>query len=101
MENVFYQPFSQAESDTAIRKLNNNKAPGPDKIHPEFGTKARNTLLSFCNHVWTTSVPANWKKTIIISVLKPGKPADDFKNYRSIAVTSYLSEVRNRRYQKN
>ena len=78
--------------------MEEKKAPGPDKIHPEFikhlGKKAQNSLLYYYNHIWKISVPVEWKKkAIIIPVLKPGKLADNIKHYRPISLTSSLSKV--------
>ena len=100
IERIFYHPFTQSELDTAIQKTKNNTAPGPDKIHPEFikhlGPKARNALLKFYNSIWNTSIPANWKKAIIIPVLKPGKPADNIDSYRPISLTSCIAKIMER-----
>ena len=99
-ERIFYEPFNQSELNSAINKMNSNKAPGPDKIFPEFikhlGTKAKAVLLNFYNYVWKTSVPAGWKKAVIIPVLKPGKSANDITNYRPISLTSHLAKIMER-----
>ena len=99
-DEIFYKPFTHSEINSAIHKLNNDKSPGPDNIHPEFikhlGYKARTALLNFFNLVWNTSVPANWKKAIIIPVLKPGKSARDISNYRPISLTSHIAKLMER-----
>lgn len=99
-DEIFYHNFNLLELETAINKLSNKKAPGPDNIHPEFikhlGTKARNALLDFYNYVWNTSVPANWKKSNIIPILKPGKTADKIESYRPISLTSHLAKIMER-----
>ena len=50
-------------------------------------------MLSFYNYTWKTLVSANWKKAIIIPVLKKDTSLDDFSNYRPISLTSYIAKT--------
>ncbi|KAJ4449311.1 hypothetical protein ANN_00709 [Periplaneta americana] len=55
--------------------LTNKKAPEEDKIHNEFikylGVKTRKTVLLWFNKIWMTGmIPAQWKKAVIIPILK-------------------------------
>jgi len=71
------------ESKEAVTNTNKKKQPGPDKIFPEFiknfGSKAKDTLLFIYNKFWTSkmSLSADWTKTVIIPISKPGKPTKE------------------------
>lgn len=72
--DIFRKEFTIRELDSAIHELKDKKSPGPDKIHAEFlkhlGQKGRNALLKLFNLSWTSTVPTEWKKAIIIPILK-------------------------------
>jgi hypothetical protein len=38
------------------------------------------------------SLPADWTKVVFILILKPGKPTEEMKSYRPIALTSILTK---------
>jgi len=40
-------------------------------------------LLLIYNKFWTSkiSLPADWTKTVIILILKPGKPTEEIESY--------------------
>jgi len=75
--------------------LNNNKTPGPDKIHPCL---LRNCAASLCkpicylfNH-YTGELPTNWKNADVIPVHKKGSRSQA-SNYRPISLTSQVVKV--------
>jgi hypothetical protein len=39
------------------------------------------------------SPPADWTKSMIIRILKPGKPTEEIESYRPITLTSILTKV--------
>jgi hypothetical protein len=45
-------------------------------------------LLEFYNNVWegNYSIPADWKKAVVIPILKPSKPAEEIKSYQPISL---------------
>jgi len=92
------QKNSQYKLRQAIKNISNKKQPRSDKIFPEFiknlGPKPIDTLLLICNKYWTSkmSLPADWTKVVFILILKPGKPTEEMKSYRPIALTSILTK---------
>jgi potassium voltage-gated channel Eag-related subfamily H protein 8 len=52
------------------------------------------TFLDIIDISWKTGkVPKVWKTSIISPILKPGKPAEECKSYRPIALTSILCKI--------
>lgn len=86
----------------SIKGTKLKKQPEPDHIYPEYvynlGSKALKTLLTIYNTFWNSreSLPDDWKKAIIILILKPGKPANLLSSYRPIALTSILAKLQER-----
>lgn len=73
--------------------MKNGKASGADSIYPEFltyaGPRARMWLANFySNIVALNKLPAAFKITKIIALLKHGKKDDKPENYRPIALLS-------------
>jgi hypothetical protein len=93
-ENIFNTDFKPHELTQAIASLKTRKSPETDHIMTEFlnhlGPVAFDTLLKLCNQIWKTSIPAMWRKAIIISLLKAKKPASELSSYRPISLTSTL-----------
>jgi len=79
-----------------------NLQPGPDNIFPEFihnlGPKATKILITIYKKLWNSkdNLPDEWKKAIIVPILKPGKPANLISSYRPIALTSVLVKMQER-----
>ena len=85
------ESFTEAEMQAAVSHLKIGKAQGPDHIAPEFisncGTLMLNWLREFLSQcMFSLSIPIVWRRADIIAVLKPNKPGDDAKNYRSISL---------------
>ena len=75
----------------ALKKAKNSKATGPDgitMIHlKHLGPKAIEHLTSTFNlSISRSQIPAIWKTSIIIPLLKPGKPANESASYRPISL---------------
>lgn len=94
-------PFQAVEIVEAIKELKKGKAAGKDGIYPEFlhhlGPKAivwvANVLFQiFCSG----KPPKTWKESIVVAVLKPGKPADSPKSYRPISLLNVMSKLMDR-----
>lgn len=89
--------FSMAELEEALAKLK-DKAPGMDHITgpmlrmlPEEGKKA---LLEVINGIWDSAeYPADWNRSLLMPILKPGKPADAAGSYRPIALASVVFKL--------
>lgn len=89
-------PFSLFELKRAILNVKQS-APGNDDVcsmlsHME--DSALYAVLKLFNKIWDYGkIAAEWKQSIIIPILKPGKDASDPTNYRPIALTSQLGKT--------
>lgn len=97
--------------DFTIHELNaalsqcKGSSPGPDNIRYEMIThldvNAKNYLLGFYNNIWKNKVlPDNWRKALVIPILKPGKDSSNKNNYRPISLTNCLCKVLERMVNK-
>ena len=51
-------------------------------------------ILKLINKVWELGeIPAAWKHSVIVPILKAGKDASDPSNYRPLALTSQLGKT--------
>lgn len=82
------------------KSLNNCKgsSPGIDEIHYDMikhlDIYALDHLLYIYNTIWAQHIiPTSWLTSLIIPILKPGKPQTDSTSYRPIALTSCLLKV--------
>ena len=85
------QKFNPSETKEAIKKSKPSKALGPDKISTlhlkHLGTAGLNYLTDLFNiSVTTSTIPAIWKCSTIIPLLKPKKPAEDSSSYRPVSL---------------
>lgn len=85
------RPVTRKEIIDAIRDLQNNKAPGPDGLTPEFYKAFQdllvNPLLNMLSHSFESgTLPGTMMDANISLILKKGKPADDCASYRPIAL---------------
>lgn len=93
VETQHSRPFNVEEVVDALKEVSPGKAPGFDGIHPEFllncGKYARTWLAHFFTNIMQTSVlPQEFKRSKVIAILKPGKPANLPNSYRPIALLS-------------
>ena len=102
MKEICYLNFSEEELKEAIRSTKVKKQPGPDNIFPEFihnlGPKATKIITTICNKLWSSrdNLPDEWKKAIIVPILKPDKLTNLISSYRPIALTSILAKIQER-----
>ncbi|GFY35525.1 probable RNA-directed DNA polymerase from transposon BS [Trichonephila clavipes] len=83
------EEFQIAELNNVIKTLDPTTSPGPDGI---FGLMivglsktAKLFLLNLFNHPWTLGkLPLEWKRAIVVTILKPRKEADNPENFRPI-----------------
>jgi hypothetical protein len=85
--------FSMAELTTALRA-----GGGKLYVHPAFirqlPESGRRALLDLLNRSWLEgTVPAAWKKAIIVPIQKKNKPANDIKSYRPVSLLPCTSKV--------
>jgi len=86
------------EVKSAIRRLRNGKAAGPDEITPELLKYAEapisRALHELFTAVWATGkVPAEWKDGIIVSLYKGKGCRSSCSNYRPISLLSVPGKV--------
>ena len=75
-----------------------DSTPGIDEVHYSFfkhlNDVSLSRLLLFFNFIWCNEVfPDDWKISLIVPILKPGKLPADSKSYRPIALTSCLCKL--------
>ncbi|KAG6933041.1 hypothetical protein G0U57_020115, partial [Chelydra serpentina] len=80
-----------------IDKLNCNKSPGPDGIHPrvlkELKCEIAELFTRVCNLSFKlASVPNDWKIANVMPIFKRGSRGDP-GNYRPVSLTSVLGKV--------
>ena len=95
------EPFKVEELTAAINKMKCRKAAGFDGIYPEFikhlGSLALNWLLCFFNDILVTGkLPAEFKKSKVIAILKPGKPSTEPSSFRPISLLSVCYKIMER-----
>ncbi|GFR95478.1 RNA-directed DNA polymerase from mobile element jockey [Elysia marginata] len=88
-------PFVMEELEGALKVMQNGRSPGPDNITNEMlaylGFQAKRKILGLFNTSWKTGlVPSNWKKAILIPILKVGKPKNKGNSSRPISLTSCI-----------
>ena len=90
--------FSMEELDRAIQDLKIRKSPGFDNMLAEFikhfGVASKNWILNFFNLILETGhIRKAFKRTKIITVLKPGKDGSDSSHYRPISLLSIVYKL--------
>ena len=83
---------------TAISKMQNGRAAGPDRIPPELFKHAIVPVSKALHHlfgiVWATGkVPAEWKEGIVIALYKGKGSRKECSNYRPITLLSVPGKV--------
>lgn len=94
----FSGPFTIDDIKEALKDIKSGKAPGPDGIHSEFllncGKYTKKWLAMFFTDIMEKGkIPHAMKQSKIIAILKPGKPDDDPKSYRPIALLSMIYKL--------
>lgn len=89
----FSCPFSREETLEGIKNIKSGKAAGIDGIYPEFlqhlGPATISWLTKFFSNILETgNLPSLFKKTKVISILKPNKDPLRVESYRPIALLS-------------
>jgi len=93
---VLDDPIHEVEVDREIRKMSQNKSPGPDGIPPGILTLLPlpwiYVLTFLLNVVFTGSYPADWCYARLVTVYKKGLRSL-CSNYRGISVLSCLCKL--------
>jgi hypothetical protein len=80
-----------------IDRLNQNKSPGPDTIHPRVIKEAKAELaepltIIFNKSIAESKLPEDWKMGQITPIFKKGSKADP-GNYRPVSLTSIICKM--------
>ncbi|GFV08876.1 putative RNA-directed DNA polymerase from transposon BS [Trichonephila clavipes] len=99
--HIFINKFTLRELNFAVRAMDLHKSPGPDGIHGfmigHLGHHGMQKLLDILNFSWKISrLPRDWKRAIIIPILKPGKDTSTSVSYRSITLTCFVCKLMER-----
>lgn len=89
----FANDFTEHEIQIAIQVIKTGKATRFDEVYPEFlkdcGPKIPQWLAAFFTNILCSSrFPKQFKKTKILTILKPRKPDNNIKIYWLISVLS-------------
>ncbi len=90
--------FTPAQTAEAIKRAKNSKAIGPDGLSPvmlkHLGPNGIKFLTSLFNLILSTAkTPGKWKTAKIITLLKPGKPANKGTSYRPVSILSPPAKI--------
>ena len=89
--------FSQSEVLQLLKKLDANKSPGPDGIHPRVLKECASELAGPLHILFQTSLsegslPTAWKEARVTPIFKKGSRTD-VDNYRPVSLTSVCCKV--------
>ena len=99
LENIddLDKPISKDEILTAIRKLKNGKAAGPDGLIGEFYKFAATEIIDYLHELFNKLFdngfyPNDWSESIILPLFKKGN-VNDPNNYRGISLCNIASKL--------
>ena len=83
--------FDVNQTRTAIKKSKMSKAIGPDGMSNLHLKKLGENGLSYLTKMFnismaTCTIPQIWKNSLVIPLLKPGKPADESNSFRPVSL---------------
>ncbi|GFT44069.1 putative RNA-directed DNA polymerase from transposon BS [Trichonephila clavipes] len=98
---LFMEKFQIAELNNAIKTFDFTTSPGPDGIFGLMIVGLSNTaklfLLNLFNQSWALGkLPLEWKRAIVVPILKPGKEADNPENFRPISLACIPCKIMER-----
>ena len=84
-------PFTTHLVTEAVRNGGNSRAVGPDGLTIHHLKHLGPLGISFLTHLYnlsynTVNIPSIWKQSIVVPILKPGKPAGLGSGYRPISL---------------
>ena len=94
MKNV---EFKIEDIKLRLSKIQINKSPGPDLIHPRLLYETRDQIAYPLKRIFecsykTKQLPADWKSANISAIYKKGKKSD-VGNYRPVSLTSISCKI--------
>jgi len=89
--------FTVSDIEKLLLKLNCNKSPGPDNIHPRILKECASVLslplwILFSSSLHEGKLPVSWKNAKVTPIFKKGSRADT-ANYRPISLTSVVCKT--------
>uniref|UniRef100_A0A2S2Q352 Putative RNA-directed DNA polymerase n=1 Tax=Sipha flava TaxID=143950 RepID=A0A2S2Q352_9HEMI len=92
------KPTSPAEISGIIKKLANRKSPGHDLITNKVIKNLPAKTIIFLAHIYNATLrlsyfPSTWKSSVIVTILKPGKPPKHPSSYRPISLLQVLGKI--------
>lgn len=92
------KPTSPAEIMSIIKKLANIKSPGHDLISNKVVKNLPTKVIVHLTHIYNSALrlsyfPTTWKSSVIVTVLKPGKPPENPSSYRPISLLPVLGKI--------
>ena len=99
-DEVYNDVFTLRELQESISACGTTSV-GPDSLHYSFfkhlNADQLQGVLTMINNVWCMQTfPTQWKHSILIPILKPGKPRDNPGSYRPIQLTSCFCKLMER-----
>ena len=84
-------PITPADTAKAIKSSKASKALGPDQLSPLHLKHLGEKGVIFLTHLFNLSlsnskIPAIWKTSTIVPLLKPGKPAQESSSFRPVSL---------------
>ena len=97
-EDSYNSRFTMKELRECIKDLPSDKATGDDEVHNKFlknlPDHTMRELLGLINRSWRNAeVPSSWRHSLIVPILKEGKPSSDPNSYRPVSLISGVSKV--------
>lgn len=94
---IYNQEFTLDELHAALNDCKGS-SPGPDNVHycmiKNLSLTGKLHLLKIYNRIFRNGTfPRNWRKSLLVPILKPGKDPKNPENYRPISLTCCLSKV--------
>ena len=91
------QCFSRNSVLQKLHRLQPDKSPGPDDVHPMLLKKCADVLAEPLSIIFQQSyasghLPADWKSANVVAIFKKGKRGD-VSNYRPVSLTSVPCKV--------
>lgn len=95
--NKVTEPITVEEVKDALRKMKNNRSPGPGDLPIELIKHATSTVFGILSTIFNKcllgdKIPEDWKISFMNSIYKKGS-RDKCENYRGISVTSSVGKL--------
>ncbi|KAL4111836.1 hypothetical protein QTP88_015719 [Uroleucon formosanum] len=100
------KPTSPAEISGIIKNLANRKSPGHDLLTNKIIKNLPAKTIIFLAHIYNATLrlsyfPTTWKSSVIVTILKSGKPPEHPSSYRPISLLPVLEATYNRTNVEN